>query len=73
MATLFGVTFDRWLKASAGVGIIIAGGLIAMALAGANSATPRDARNKHNAADAVASNRDAKTSDVRTGGNPPDR
>lgn len=53
------VTFDRWLRAGAGVGIIIAGGLIAMALAGANSAAPRDARNNHNVADAVASNKDA--------------
>jgi len=64
------VTFDRWLRASAGVGIIIAGGLIAMALAGANSAAPRDARNQHNLADAVASNKDAKTSDVAHGQQP---
>ena len=44
------VTFDRWLRASAGAGIIIAGGLIAMALTGANSAASGDARSKHGGA-----------------------
>ena len=29
--------FDRWLKANAILGLIIAGGLVAMALAGSNS------------------------------------
>jgi hypothetical protein len=35
-------TFNRWVKANAAVGLIIAAGLIAMALIGANSERPRD-------------------------------
>ena len=35
-------TFNRWVKANAVVGLIIAAGLIAMALIGANSERPRD-------------------------------
>jgi hypothetical protein len=35
--------FDRWLKANAIVGLIFAAGFLAMALAGSNSAGPRDA------------------------------
>jgi len=31
-------TFDRWLKANAAAGLIIASGLVAMALLGSNSA-----------------------------------
>ena len=34
-------TFDRWLKANAAAGLIIASGLVAMALLGSNSAGPR--------------------------------
>jgi hypothetical protein len=36
-------TFDRWLKANAIVGAILATGLIAMALTGSKSVGPRDA------------------------------
>jgi hypothetical protein len=36
-------TFDRWLKANAIVGAILATGLIAMALTGSRSVGPRDA------------------------------
>jgi hypothetical protein len=46
--------FDRWLKANAIISSIFVAGLLAMALAGANSAGPRDS--------AVANN--TKASDV---------
>jgi hypothetical protein len=36
------LTFNRWLKANAVVGLIVSAGLVAMALAGANSERPRD-------------------------------
>jgi hypothetical protein len=50
-------TFDRWLRANAVVGLILAAGLVAMALAGSNSGTPRDAvmADGTKASDAVAS------------------
>jgi hypothetical protein len=35
-------TFDRWLKANAVIGAILAAGLIAMAVAGSRSGPPRD-------------------------------
>ena len=34
--------FDRWLEANAFMGLILAAGIVAMALAGANSTAPRD-------------------------------
>jgi hypothetical protein len=37
------LTFNRWLKANAVVGLILAAGLVAMAVAGSNSAERRDA------------------------------
>ena len=36
-------TFDRWLKANAVVGLILAAGLAVMALAGSSAKSPRDA------------------------------
>jgi hypothetical protein len=44
-------TFDRWLRANTIVGLLFAAVLVAMAVAGSNSAGPRDAT--------VADNRDA--------------
>jgi len=35
-------TFDRWLRANVAVGIILAAGLVAMALASSNSVGQRD-------------------------------
>jgi hypothetical protein len=35
-------SFDRWLKANAIGGLILTAGLLVMALAGTNSAAPRD-------------------------------
>src|SRR5262245_24532676 len=36
-------TFDRWLKANAVVGLLLAAGLVAMALAGSNARSSGDA------------------------------
>jgi hypothetical protein len=36
-------TFDRWLKANAVAGLILAAGIVAMALAGSGAKSPRDA------------------------------
>jgi hypothetical protein len=41
-------TFDRWLKANVTAGLIIASGLVAMALLGSNSAGPGDATLENN-------------------------
>jgi hypothetical protein len=58
--------FDRWLNANAAVSLIIAGGLVAMALAAANSAGPRDATlaNNRNVSDLVASEKRQEPSGV---------
>jgi hypothetical protein len=48
-------TFDRWLYANAAVGLIIAGGLVAMALAASNSPAPRDATLANNGSASVSS------------------
>jgi hypothetical protein len=55
-------TFDRWLKANAVVGSIIAAGLFAMALAG--STGPRDATvaNNNDASKVVASEKNHSVS-----------
>jgi hypothetical protein len=52
-------TFDRWLEANAVVGLILAAGLVAMALVGSGLEAPRDAMvaDGSNAVDAVASER----------------
>jgi hypothetical protein len=52
-------TFDRWLKENAIVGLILAAGLVAMALAAADSARPRDTvvANSTKASDVAASER----------------
>jgi hypothetical protein len=36
-------TFDRWLEANAVAGLILAAGLVAMALAGSNAKSPSEA------------------------------
>jgi hypothetical protein len=50
-------TFNRWLKANTIVGLILAAGLVAMAVIGSNSVGPRDAvvADRTKAADAVGS------------------
>ena len=51
--------FDRWLKENTIVGVIFAAGILAMALAGSNSAGPRDTvvANSTKASDVAASAR----------------
>jgi hypothetical protein len=60
-------TFDRWLKANAAAGLIIASGLIAMAWAGSNSAGSRDVTlaNNRNVSDLVAAEKRQNPSGVR--------
>jgi hypothetical protein len=52
-------TFDRWLKENAIVGLIFAAGLVAMALAAADSAGPRNTvvANSTKTSDVAASER----------------
>jgi hypothetical protein len=59
-------TFDRWLNANAAGGLIIAVGLVAMALTASNSARPRDATfaNNRNVSDLVASEKRQERSGV---------
>jgi hypothetical protein len=57
-------TFDRWLQANAVAGLILAAGLVAMALAGSGLEGPRDAMvaDGSRAADAVAPERSSTRS-----------
>jgi hypothetical protein len=48
-------TFDNWLKANGILGLIFAAGLLAMAVAGANSVGPLDAVASQKASNIVAS------------------
>jgi len=59
-------TFDRWLKLNAAGGLIIAAGLVAMAVVGSNSAGPREATlaNNGSASELVASEKRHKPSGV---------
>ena len=60
------LTFNRWLQANAVVGLILAAGLVAMAVAGANSAERRDAAvaDRSKASDVVESDQRRQRIDV---------